>query len=56
MFHQHVDELTVMNQDPDSHKPNLNLQKGPLTLLVLALAQITTLMVRHNALLCCQPL
>lgn len=35
-------------------KPNLNLQKAPLTLLALALTQITTLMVRNNVLLCCQ--
>jgi hypothetical protein len=38
----------------DYSKPNLNLQKGPLTLLVLALTQITTLIVRNNALLYCQ--
>lgn len=35
----------------DYRKPNLNQQKGPLTLLVLALTQITTLMVRNNGLL-----
>lgn len=35
-------------------KPNLNLQKGPLTQLVLAWTQITTLMVRNNELLYCQ--
>lgn len=38
----------------DYTKPKLTLQKGPLTLLVLALTQITTLMVRNNALLYCQ--
>lgn len=35
-------------------KPDLNLQKGPLTLLVLALTQITTLLVRNNVPLYCQ--
>lgn len=35
-------------------KPNLNLQKGPLTQLVLALTQIATLMDRNNELLYCQ--